>query len=74
MSFTKEFTIDVTFLRGCTPYDGTFPLTKIANINKTQMSEGETCIIKFANIDYDVLLYDPASSSNRRGEFIIWKK
>lgn len=25
---------------------------------------------QFANIDYDVLLYDPASSSNRRGEFV----
>ena len=25
---------------------------------------------QFANIDYDVLLYDPASSQNRRGEFV----
>ncbi|MBQ3557233.1 MAG: 2-hydroxyacyl-CoA dehydratase [Oscillospiraceae bacterium] len=25
---------------------------------------------QFANTDYDVLLYDPASSSNRRGEFV----
>ena len=25
---------------------------------------------QFANIDYDVLLYDPASSKNRRGEFV----
>lgn len=52
-----DVTIDVTFLRGCTPYDGTFPLTKIANINKTQMSEGETCIIKFANIDYETSFF-----------------
>ena len=25
---------------------------------------------QFADIDYEVLLYDPASSSNRRGEFV----
>lgn len=25
---------------------------------------------QFANIDYDVLLYDPASAQNRRGEFV----
>ncbi len=25
---------------------------------------------QFANIDYDVLLYDPASAENRRGEFV----
>ena len=25
---------------------------------------------QFANIDYDVLLYDPKSSENRRGEFV----
>lgn len=25
---------------------------------------------QFANIDYDVLLYDPASNKNRRGEFV----
>lgn len=26
---------------------------------------------QFANIDYDVLLYDPASSKNRRGEYVV---
>ena len=26
--------------------------------------------LQFTNIDYEVLLYDPASSSNRRGEFV----
>ena len=25
---------------------------------------------QFANIDYDVLLYDPQSAQNRRGEFV----
>lgn len=27
--------------------------------------------LQFAGIDYDVLLYDPASSQNRRGEFVV---
>lgn len=52
-----EVSIDVTFLRGCSNYDGTFYATKIANITKTELMEGETCIIKFANIEEETTFF-----------------
>lgn len=46
-----DVTIGVTFLRGCNSWDGYYPATKIANINKCEMVAGENCIIKFTNIE-----------------------
>ncbi len=52
-----EVSIDVTFLRGCSNYDGTFYATKTANITKTELMEGESCIIKFANIEEETTFF-----------------
>ena len=52
-----DVTIDVTFLRGCEYWSGTYPATKIANINKCELMEGETCIIKFNNIEYETTFF-----------------
>lgn len=45
-----DITIDVTFLRDCNEYSGIYYATKTANITKAELKEGESCIIKFANI------------------------
>lgn len=52
-----DVTIDVTFLRGCDQYSGTYYATKIANINKTELKEGETCIIEFGNIEEETTFF-----------------
>lgn len=46
-----DINIEVSFLRGCSTYSGTYYATKIAQITKTELMEGETCIIKFTNVE-----------------------
>lgn len=52
-----DVTIDVTFLRGCSQYSGTYYATKTANITKTELQTGEKCIIKFANIEEETTFF-----------------
>lgn len=52
-----DITIDVTFLRDCYAYSGTYYATKIANITKTELMEGDVCIIKFSNIEEETTFF-----------------
>ena len=52
-----EVSIEVSFLRGCGNYDGTYYATKVANITKAELLAGEDCIIKFSNIDEETMFF-----------------
>ena len=52
-----DITIEVTFLRDCNKYSGTYYATKTANITKTELKQGETCIIKFTNIEDETTFF-----------------
>ena len=46
---------------------------KYSLVTRDLIADSTECMAlahQFANIDYDVLLYDPKSSENRRGEFV----
>lgn len=52
-----DITINVSFLRGCDSWSGTYTSVKEAMITKAELKEGEKCIIKFSNVEDETTFY-----------------
>ena len=52
-----DITIDITFLRGCDSWSGFYPATKAGTETKAEFREGESCIIKFTNVEEATTFY-----------------
>lgn len=57
LTIDTDITIEVSFLKGCDTYSGTYLATKVATITKTELKTGQTCIIKFSNIDEETIFF-----------------